>query len=70
MAKIRDNVPNLELIGSDGGSVLIRYGNLGEPFREGVEINVVHEGKHVCVLLDARETTLLRDKLNALLDDG
>lgn len=69
MAKIRNNVPNLELRGSDGGVMLVRYGNLGEPFREGVEINVVHEDRHVCVLLDVRETRSLRDKLTELLGE-
>ena len=41
----------------DGSTVSVRYGNEGEPFREGVSISFDSEvyKSHVRVLLDARD---------------
>lgn len=49
----------------------IRYANMGEPFREFVEIEQerAYDGLVLWSLLDRREATKLRDKLNEFLGE-
>ena len=68
---IKDS-PALVFQSDDGNSrTTIRYTNMGEPFREFVEIEQLRvcDGLQVWSRLDRREVTQLRDKLNEFLGE-
>lgn len=66
--KIERNVEKLELLSVDG-SLTVMYGNSGEPFREGVSMEVKTEDEWVRVLLDYHDVKCLRNKLSEYLGD-
>ncbi|MFO0383262.1 MAG: hypothetical protein ACK506_16285 [Pirellula sp.] len=63
--------PALAFEGDHGSRMSVRYTNLGEPFREFVEI--VHDNSAInvelWVKLNRREVLQLRDKLNEFLGE-
>jgi|GEM_PF-2787437 len=55
--------------GEDGDSLTIRYDNRGEPFREGVNIELQDDDYNgVSIFLDERELKELKDFLNDLCE--
>ena len=72
MTKIKSRVPGLVIYGQGGGELIMQYGNLGEPFREGVELEVRDPETecHVSVLIDAQDVRRIRDKLSELLGEA
>ena len=54
----------------DGNTVRVSHNNRGEPFRDGIELSFHSETYGDCyVLLEDRETKLLRDKLTEYLNN-
>ena len=70
MAQIHNRTPKLRLYSSSGGYLDVRYGNLGEPFREGAEFNLVaDDGNEHSVLLHPAEIRLLIATLRRLMGE-
>ena len=63
---IRDTIKKLELLCDDeSDSFVIQYTNMGEPYREGIEIGVKNNDldKEVIVMLKDNEAKKVRDLL-------
>lgn len=68
--KVNRNIESRVFRGEDGSVLRVHYDNRGEPFREGVSLDLEDGYDHlVGVFLDAREAEDLRRFLNELLGD-
>ena len=62
----------LRFRGEDGESLEVSYSNMGEPFREGIQL-VLDDGEHErspYIFLEKHEAEKLRDLLNGLYPEG
>lgn len=66
--KVLRNIKRLELVGDDGDTLTVHYDNRGEPYREGITLDLHNEmlQKGIGVFLTNREALELRDHLNAM----
>ncbi|PZR92051.1 MAG: hypothetical protein DI537_14595 [Stutzerimonas stutzeri] len=46
-----------------GNEVMVRHGNMGEPYREGIEIELSEDGHSLHAFLEKSEVKSLRDLL-------
>lgn len=56
----------------DGSEMTVRYNNYGDPFREGVKIELKGEFMKysISATLDVHDVEILRDKLTEFLNQG
>ena len=60
-------IRRLEILSEDG-SLSVRYGNRGEPYRDGIEIAIEKNGKVVMAFLDLVEAKEVKDKLSEFIE--
>ena len=65
--KVNRHTSSLHLDGEDGSALVVRYDNRGDPYRQGVTIELREAGsfsaREVTVFLEGWELEKLRDKL-------
>lgn len=64
--KIQKDKKRVRFDAEDGGFLEVSYTNMGEPFREGVQVALEHDGKLSYVFIEDYEAKQLRDLLNHL----
>ena len=66
--KVLRNMARLELVGDGGDTLTVHYDNRGEPYREGITLDLHNEmlQQGMGVFLTNQEARELRDHLNAM----
>jgi len=66
--KIDRNVKRIEFQGEEGETLVVHYDNRGEPYRQGVTLDLRNSDieREVAVFLENREACELRDFLNRM----
>lgn len=64
--KIDKYKERVDFCGEDGDRLSVMYSNRGDPYSEGVDIEVECYEKHTFVYLEGSEAKKLRDLLNRL----
>ncbi len=65
--KVNSSVKPVKFIGEKGEQVMLRYSNMGEPYRDGVDFNIDCDNDYFGAFLEVSEIRRMSDFLNEYL---